>query len=64
MYLSWEDIKDDLSREELKEIIDEVRLGSDVNEVITDYIEANYEPLNARDTDHDYEVFKDSQMFA
>jgi len=54
-YPSFEDIKDELTRDDLLDIIEYTKNieKADINEIIQDYIEDNFEPTKVRDIDRE-----------
>jgi len=56
-YPSFEDIKDELTRDDLLDIIEYTKNieKADINEIIQEYIEDNFEPTKVRDIDREIE---------
>jgi len=54
-YPSFEDIKDELTRDDLLDIIKYTKNieKADINEIIQEYIEDNFEPTKVRDIDRE-----------
>jgi len=54
-YPSFEDIKDELTRDDLLDIIEYTKSieKADINEIIQEYIEDNFEPTKVRDIDRE-----------
>jgi len=54
-YPSFENIKDKLTRDDLLDIIEYTKNieKADINEIIQDYIEDNFEPTKVRDIDRE-----------
>ena len=63
-YPSFDEIKDDLTKEDLKDIVEAImELGlSKVDNIIKNFIEANYEPTRVRDIDRERDEMIDEEM--
>lgn len=65
-YPTFNEIKEDLTKQDLVEIIDNavsLRDG-DINEALKDYIEAEFEPIKEFDYDYAYDSYKDDLLTA
>jgi hypothetical protein len=59
-YPEWQDICGDVDRDDLEEIVNRCLYGDeDIEVVVRDYIEANYEPVIIEDIDRAYEDYKE-----
>lgn len=65
-YLTFDEIKDDLTKQDLMEIIETAMSlnDGDINAAIQDYVEAEYEPIKEFDYDYAYDSYKDDQLTA
>ncbi len=62
-YPTFNEIKEDLSKEELLEIIDmSLDTGLSIDEVISDFIKDTYEDIKVLDVDFAYECYRDMLM--
>jgi len=65
-YPTFEEIKDEISKKDLIEIIESaISLhDGDINAAIQDYVEAEYEPSKEFDCDYAYDSYRDDLMSA
>lgn len=61
VYPSWNEVKEEVSRSELLDIIDSA-LDFSIDDAIQEYIEENYEPREEVDPDAAYDAYKDEKM--
>lgn len=60
-YPTFEEIKEDLTKENLLEII-EMAKDSDLETAINDFIESEYEPVKEIDYDYAYDCYRDEML--
>ena len=64
-YPSWDEIKENVSETDLKEIIDiALQDNMDIEGAIQDYIEAEYEPTMVPDVDAAYDAKRDEELLS
>ena len=61
VYPSWDEVKSEVSRLDLLDIIDSA-LNNDIDDAVKEYIEENYEPRKEIDHDAAYDAYLDEKM--